>query len=129
MTLTLLWEEYRAAHPGERTWGFTQFCEHYERYARTLKRSMRQQHRAGEKLFAHYAGPTLALADGARGQVREVLARIADHPVSRIEGLLRMPLVGVLPRGQLCPYQKHPWTKMTTLCRFNTMSGLPGSSA
>ena len=69
VTLTLLWEEYRAAHEGERTWGFTQFCEHYKRYARTLKRSMRQQHRAGEKLFVDYAGPTLALADGGRGQV------------------------------------------------------------
>ena len=69
MTLTLLWEEYRAAHEGERTWGFTQFCEHYRRYAKTLKRSMRQQHRAGEKLFVDYAGPTLALADGGRGQV------------------------------------------------------------
>lgn len=69
MTLTLLWEEYRQANEGERTWGFTQFCEHYKAYARTLKRSMRQQHRAGEKLFVDYAGPTLALADGGRGQV------------------------------------------------------------
>lgn len=69
MTLTLLWEEYRAAHEGERTWAYTQFCEHYRRYAKTLKRSMRQQHRAGEKLFVDYAGPTLALADGGRGQV------------------------------------------------------------
>lgn len=69
VTLTLLWQEYRAAHDGQRTWGLTQFCEHYKRYARTLRRSMRQQHRAGEKLFVDYAGPTLALADGSRGQV------------------------------------------------------------
>jgi hypothetical protein len=38
-------------------------------FAKTLKRSMRQQRRAGEKLFIDYAGPTLALADGSRGQV------------------------------------------------------------
>ncbi len=44
MTLTLLWEEYRAVHEGERTWGFTQFCEHYKRYTKTLKRSMRRVH-------------------------------------------------------------------------------------
>jgi transposase len=69
VTLTLLWQEYRAAHEGERTWGLTQFCEHYKRYAKTLRRSMRQQHRAGEKLFVDFAGPTLALADGSRGQV------------------------------------------------------------
>ncbi len=69
VTLTLQWEEYRAAHPGERTWGFTQFCEHYKRYARTLKRSLRPQHRASKKLFMDCAGPTLALADGGHGPV------------------------------------------------------------
>lgn len=69
VTLTLLWQEYRAAHAGCRTWGYTQFCEHYKRFAKSLKRSMRQQHRAGEKMFADFAGPTLALADGSRAQV------------------------------------------------------------
>jgi len=69
VTLTLLWQEYRAEYKGQRTWGLTQFCEHYKRYAKTLRRSMRQQHRAGEKLFVDYAGPTLALTDGTRGQV------------------------------------------------------------
>jgi transposase len=69
VTLTLLWQEYRAEYEGQRTWGLTQFCEHYKRYAKTLRRSMRQQHRAGEKLFVDYAGPTLALTDGTRGQV------------------------------------------------------------
>lgn len=52
MTLTLLWEECRASNDGQRTWGFTQFCEHYKRYTRMLRRSMRQLHRAGEKLFS-----------------------------------------------------------------------------
>ena len=69
VTLTLLWEEYRQGNEGRRTWGFTQFCEHYKAYTKTLRRSMRQQHRAGEKLFVDYAGPTLELADGTRGQV------------------------------------------------------------
>lgn len=69
VTLTLLWEEYRAANAGQRVWGYTQFCEHYKAYAKTLRRSMRQQHRAGEKLFVDFAGPTLALADGGRAQV------------------------------------------------------------
>ena len=66
MTLMLLWQEYVAAHPEGRTWRYTQFCEHYKRYTRTLRRSMRQHHRAGEKLFVDFAGPTLALADGGR---------------------------------------------------------------
>ena len=61
MTLTLLWEEYVEAHPDQATWRYTQFCEHYHRYCLRLKRSMRQVHRAGEKLFVDYAGPTIAL--------------------------------------------------------------------
>lgn len=69
VTLMLLWGEYRAAHEGQRTWAYTQFCGNYKVFAKTLKRSMRQQRRAGEKLFIDYAGPTLALADGTRAQV------------------------------------------------------------
>jgi transposase len=49
--------------------GLTQFCEHYERYVKTQRCSMRQQHRASEKLYVNFAGPTLALADGSRGLV------------------------------------------------------------
>jgi transposase len=69
VTLMLLWQEYRAAFAGRRTWAYTQFCEHYKAFAKTLKRSMRQHRRAGEKLFIDYAGPTLGLADGSRAQV------------------------------------------------------------
>lgn len=66
ITLMLLWQEYQANHLGRRTLQYSQFCERYRQYAKTLKRSMRQVHRAGEKLFVDFAGPTLALADGAR---------------------------------------------------------------
>jgi transposase len=69
VTLMLLWAEYRAANAGRRTWAYTQFCEHYKRFAKSLKRSMRQHRRAGEKLFIDYAGPTLPLSDGSRAQV------------------------------------------------------------
>jgi transposase len=69
MTLMLLWQEYQAHHLGSRTLQYSQFCERYRQYARTLKRSMRQVHRAGEKLFVDFAGPTLALADGTRANL------------------------------------------------------------
>lgn len=69
MTLMLLWEEYRADHASEHTYGYTQFCENYRRFARQLKRSMRQVHRAGEKLFIDYAGPTIGLTDGTHAHV------------------------------------------------------------
>jgi len=69
VTLMLLWHEYVAEHPGQRTWGRTQFFEHYREFAASLRRSMRQVHRAGEKLFIDYAGPTIAVRDGGRANV------------------------------------------------------------
>jgi transposase len=69
MTLMLLWEEYRADHAERHTYAYSQFCENYRRFARQLKRSMRQVHRAGEKLFIDYAGPTIGLTDGSRAHI------------------------------------------------------------
>jgi transposase len=69
MTLMLLWQEHCEAHPGETVHSYSQFCENYRGFAKTLKRSMRQIHRAGEKLFIDYAGPTLGLVDGSRAHI------------------------------------------------------------
>ena len=46
VTLALLWQEYRGAHPDG--YGYSQFCERYRQWARRLKPSMRQVHWAGE---------------------------------------------------------------------------------
>ena len=69
VTLTLLWQEYVDAHPGCKTYRHTQFSERYHTWAKSLKRSMRQIHKVGEKLFVDYAGPTIAVADGTRAHV------------------------------------------------------------
>jgi transposase len=45
-----------------------QFCENYRQFARLLKGSMRQIHRAGEKLFIDYASPTVALGNSQYSQ-------------------------------------------------------------
>ena len=69
VTLMLLWQEYVAANEDARTWRYTQFCERYKAFSQTLKRSMRQHRRAGEKLFIDFAGSTVPLRDGSRAQV------------------------------------------------------------
>ncbi len=69
MTLMLLWEEYRADHADRQTYSYPQFCVNYRRFAKQLKRSMRQVHCAGEKLFIDYAGPTIGLTDGSRAHI------------------------------------------------------------
>ena len=73
VTLMLLWEEYCAQVGDEHSacnpvkpWRYSQFCENYRQFAKRLKRSMRQVHRAGEKLFIDYAGPTVALVEGGQ---------------------------------------------------------------
>jgi transposase len=69
MTLALLWEEYCADHADQQTYAYSQYCDKYNRFAKLLKRSMRQIHRAGEKLFIDYAGPTIPLTDGTRAHI------------------------------------------------------------
>lgn len=60
VTLRLLWEEYRE-RVGDAAYGYSAFCDHYRAWATRLKRSMRQRHYAGEKLFVDYAGPTVPI--------------------------------------------------------------------
>lgn len=69
VTLTLLWEEYSTAHPGC-AYRYSQFCFHYGQFRESLKRSMRQVHRAGEKLFLDYCGNTVPIIDAGSGELR-----------------------------------------------------------
>ncbi len=69
VTLILLWEEYRQG-AGDRAYQYTAFCTHYRTWAGQLKRSMRQIHRAGEKLFADYAGPSVPIINADTGEIR-----------------------------------------------------------
>jgi transposase len=70
VTLTLLWREYCERHSGESHYRFSQFAERYRAYVASLRRSLRQVHRAGEKLFVDYAGQTIGYGDeGERAQV------------------------------------------------------------
>ena len=70
VTLQLLWAEYVARH-GERAYRYSRFCDIYREWRARQKRSMRQPHRAGEKAFIDYAGPTVPIVDRHTGEVRE----------------------------------------------------------
>jgi transposase len=71
VTLHLLWQEYREVH-GEGGYGYSQFCELYRRWAGRLRPSMRQLHRAGEKLFVDFSGKKPHLVDRRTGELVEV---------------------------------------------------------
>ena len=70
VTLLLLWEEYRQGHPDGL--GYSQFCEHYRRWRKRLKPSMRQRHRAGERTFTDYSGKKPRIVDRATGEATSV---------------------------------------------------------
>ncbi|HWQ69098.1 MAG TPA: IS21 family transposase [Patescibacteria group bacterium] len=70
VTLELLHLEYLEQHPtGYR---YTQFCNLYRRWLARHRLSMRQEHRAGEKVFVDYAGQKPTLVDPTTGAVTAV---------------------------------------------------------
>ena len=52
VTLNLLWQEYKEAHPDG--YQYTWFCTGYRKWRSKLDVVMRQSHKAGEKLFVDY---------------------------------------------------------------------------
>jgi len=70
VTLQLLHHEYLERHPDG--YRYTQFCAHYGRWLKDRRLSMRQIHRAGEKLFVDYSGKKPHLVDPATGECRDV---------------------------------------------------------
>ena len=69
VTLMLLWEEYRDIDP--QAYSYSRFCQLYRRWVGQRKLSMRQTHKAGEKLFVDYAGHTLPIVNPRTGEIRE----------------------------------------------------------
>ncbi len=73
VTLFLLWQEYQAREPDG--YQYSRFCDLYREWCGKLDLVMRQVHRAGEKLFIDYAGPTLPV-DAITGD-RALVAQLA----------------------------------------------------
>ncbi len=75
VTLTLLWHEYKAAHP--EGFQYSWFCDQYRAWTRKLDVVMRQEHRGGEKLFVDYAGQTAEVVDQRTGEIRQAQIFVA----------------------------------------------------
>ena len=69
ITKLLLWEEYSQQYPN-RSYSYAQYCILYKKWFKKQKRSMRQQHKAGEKLFVDYAGKTMPVVQKKTGEVK-----------------------------------------------------------
>ena len=75
VTLSLLWEKYRAAHPDG--FGYTWFCGRYRAFKNLMRPSMRQTHAAGEKVFVDFAGDTIDIFDPLTGEARPMKLFVA----------------------------------------------------
>jgi transposase len=67
VSLQLLHLEYRERHPDG--FGYSWFCHAYRDWQGRLDLVMRQEHRAGDKLFVDWAGQTLPIVDPDTGEV------------------------------------------------------------
>jgi transposase len=76
VTLQLLWMEYRdavaALRPETTAYQYSQFCDLYAAFRSRVDLSMRQVHRAGEKVFVDYSGKKPVIHDAETGEVIEV---------------------------------------------------------
>ena len=66
LTLIQLWLEYKARYPDG--YQYSQFCELYRRWRSKLDYCMRQEHRAGEKLFIDFSN-CLSILDLVTGEL------------------------------------------------------------
>ncbi len=75
VTLSLLWYEYKQENPSG--YQYSYFCDQYSSWKKTLDVALRQEHRAGEKLFVDYAGQTVPITDPKTGTVTQAQVFIA----------------------------------------------------
>ncbi len=70
VTLQLLWQELFAEHP--KSYSYSQFCFHYQQWAKKQKVGMHMEHKAGDKLYVDFTGVKQTIIDAATGEIREV---------------------------------------------------------
>ena len=75
VTLMLLWQEYKEQYP--QGYQYSQFCHLYRQWANRIDPVMRQEHRAGEKLFVDYAGQTVSIYDRQTDKMRQAQIFVA----------------------------------------------------
>lgn len=75
VTLTLLWQEYRAAHPNG--YGYTWFCDRFATFRLRANATFRNRHEAGAAMQTDYAGHTVPIIDPATGTIHEAQIFVA----------------------------------------------------
>ena len=80
VTRQLLWQEYSQNELD--SYGYSQFCYHYQLWRKPHQFSGPLQHKAGEKLYVDFTGKQLELIDPDTGEVTKVQVFVAVLPAS-----------------------------------------------
>jgi transposase len=75
LTLQLVWQEGRESDPDG--YAYSRFCDLYRRWLKKLDLVLRQEHRAGEKMFVDYAGATIPIHGPQSGDVHPAAVFVA----------------------------------------------------
>lgn len=83
VTIELLHAEYLAKHGGK-GYKYSAFSAHYRKWRKTQRLSMRQTHKAGEKLFVDYSGKRPCIRDKDTNELRPVELFVAALGASKL---------------------------------------------
>lgn len=98
VTKMLLWEEYRKKYPGGV--GKSQFLYHFSQWKATKTPIMRQNHKAGDKLFIDYAGEKLKIVDKETGKeslVEVFVAVLGASQLTYVEAVMTQKKQDFIP--------------------------------
>lgn len=70
VTRQILWGEYRGKYPGG--YGYSQFCEYYNRWDECHKATLHIEQHPGDKMYIDFTGSKLSVVDVLTGEIKEV---------------------------------------------------------
>jgi len=111
VTRQLLWFEYKEQYADG--YEYSQFCELFRQWSKRLDVTLRQEHKAGEKLFVDFAGKGIDVIDPSTGEVVEAQIFVAVLGASNYTYVLAVP------------NQSLPWWITCHTRAFEYYGGLP----
>jgi transposase len=89
VTRQLLWMEYKEIHPDG--YEYSQYCELFRTWSKHLDVTLRQEYKAGEKMFVDFAGKGVPIIDPATGEVTNAQIFVAVLGASNYTYALAVP--------------------------------------
>jgi len=113
VSMQTLWEEYKAAHPDEDSYSYSQFCALYHAFIQKNDPVMLQVYKGGEVLFTDFMGDKSPFTDRTTGGIRFAEVFIATLGASNYTYAKAVP-----------SQQELPWIQCH-ICSFEFIGGVP----